>query len=212
MTLHLPQQIEIIDFIAAFGLYLCLCFLISYYIHGSRTKGLMNLNFSGCPIKLIILHNSVYSLKSTASSLLFFLPAFLLKWSLYSGLLLVRTFNFVLTKVLTNKLSWGSIHRLCTSLMKLESTESLRNATEYTVLTCLNPFCLLHRLHFLQASSETQQTRQALLTLKNGNIFFLSQCMRTGSLALIVTKGETHYAIKSFLPSCLSEYWSLVPE
>lgn len=156
MTLHLPQQIEIIDFIAAFGLYLCLRFLISYYIHGSRTKGLMNLNFSGCPIKLIILHNSVYSLKSTTSSLLlFFLTAFLLKWSLYSGLLLVRTFSFVLTKVLTSKLSWGSIHRLCTSLVKLESTESLRNATDYTVLTCLNPFCLLHRLHFLQASSET---------------------------------------------------------
>lgn len=151
MTLHLPQQIEIIDFIAAFGLYLCLRFLISYYIHGSRTKGLMNLNFSGCPIKLIILHNSVYSLKSTTSSLLLsFLPAFLLKWSLDSGLLLVRTFNFVLTKVLTRKLSWA-LHFPFEAWKHWVSEKW----TEYTVLTCLNPFCLLHRLHFLHASSET---------------------------------------------------------
>lgn len=43
--------------------------------------------------------------------------------SLYAGLLPVRSSNFILTKVLS-KLSWGSIHGLCTSLVKPESTES----------------------------------------------------------------------------------------
>lgn len=111
------------------------------------------------------------------------------------------------TKVLSSKQSWGSIHGLCASLVKPESTVSLRNTMEFTVLTCLKPFCLLHRLDFLHASSERWQTLQVLLTLKNGNMFFLSQCMRTGSLALIGTKRETHYATESFLPSWLADYY-----